>query len=120
MYNYIIVGLGGALGCMLRYFLWVNVLSGRAGAATLLANVLASVVLGVVVGYINIHPQTTVRLLVVVGFCGGLSTFSTFSYETLQFIFAQKYDIALQNVITNIAGTVLAIAAGMWAAQKIF
>ncbi|MEK6782763.1 MAG: fluoride efflux transporter CrcB [Bacteroidota bacterium] len=82
------VFLGGGLGSALRFGLgkWINALhSHHFPFGTLIVNIMACLLLGLVIGLAD-HKQLftpTVRLFWTVGFCGGFSTFSTFSNETL-------------------------------------
>ncbi len=85
----LIVFLGGGFGSVLRYLLskWISALHTQSFPwGTFTVNVIACLVLGVIVGVADqkqiISP--TMRLFWTVGFCGGFSTFSTFSIETLQ------------------------------------
>jgi fluoride exporter len=88
MKNFVLVFLGGGLGSGIRYAIsrWIS--SGYAQLfpiATLISNVIACFVLGLVVGLADEKQLLTPasRLFWTVGFCGGFSTFSTFSNETL-------------------------------------
>src|SRR5437867_4201937 len=83
----IYVGLGGAAGSVVRYALTVSV-QGRAAAgfpiATLLINIAGSFLLGGLMGYFaeEATASAELRLLLTSGFCGGFTTFSTFTWET--------------------------------------
>jgi CrcB protein len=87
----LLVGLGGGLGAISRYLLAVR-LYGQFGVdfpwGTLGVNVLASLALGVILGLVEerdmFTPQT--RTLLTTGFLGGMSTFSTFIFESWQFV----------------------------------
>jgi len=87
-YDIILVFVGGGVGSTLRFLLgrWVNALHGHHFPfGTLSVNIVACLLLGFVVGIADhrelISPAA--RLFWTVGFCGGFSTFSTFSAETL-------------------------------------
>jgi CrcB protein len=83
------VGLGGAAGSIVRYALSVT-LQSRAGTgfpvATFSINVVGSFLLGALMGYFSEEATTApeVQLLLTSGFCGGFTTFSTFSWEAFR------------------------------------
>ncbi len=85
----LIVFLGGGLGSVVRFLLskWISALHTQNFPwGTLTVNVVACLAVGLIVGLAD-HRQIispTMRLFWAVGFCGGFSTFSTFSIETLQ------------------------------------
>jgi CrcB protein len=86
--NIILVFIGGGLGSVARYLMgrWVNTLHTLTFPfATLVINIIACFVLGFVVGLADDRQSisTASRLFWTVGFCGGFSTFSTFSNESL-------------------------------------
>jgi CrcB protein len=92
MKTFFLVFLGGGIGSLARYFLGKIIqanLSTYFPLATLIINILASFILGFFVGKI-ITPNDSLRAFVAIGFCGGFSTFSTFSNESLQMILNGK------------------------------
>lgn len=114
MISWLAVGIGGAIGSIVRYLVgeWA---SGKLGAAfpwgTLLINGLGSLVLGVIVGATaagRLPPSG--KLLLGTGFCGGFTTFSTFSVETMALL--EKNELATAALyLTSSVGLGLAGAA---------
>jgi CrcB protein len=84
------IGLGGAVGSILRYVIGgaVQRLSARGfPVGTLFVNVLGCIIIGVLLQrFMNEEPSGATRAALVVGFCGGFTTFSTFSAETIGLI----------------------------------
>ena len=115
---YLLVFVGGGTGSLLRY------LTGRLLPATLtgspfpnailVVNLVASFALGAVVGWlINRAGGEETRLLIGVGFCGGLSTFSSFSYDTVVLLQQDRVGAALLNIGLNVVLCLLASAGGL-------
>ncbi|HEX8630070.1 MAG TPA: fluoride efflux transporter CrcB [Catenuloplanes sp.] len=102
----LLVVLGGAVGAPLRYLV-DRAVRARLGspfpAGTFLANVAGSLLLGVLSGAATALPPG-VGPLVGTGFCGALSTYSTFGYETLRLV----EDGAHRYAVANVLGSVLA------------
>jgi CrcB protein len=104
---------GGAFGAIARHLTDVSVRSRRGGGfpwGTLIANVLGSLVLGAVSGLAAGTLAPWVSHLVGVGFCGALTTYSTFGYETVRLASAGAWWYALANAGT----TVLAGLGACW------
>jgi len=122
MQTFLLVGLGGFLGANARY--WVGVwVADRWGTAfplgTLLVNVIGSLVLAFFLtlasGRLSISTQA--RLFLATGFLGGFTTFSSFSYETVQLAEQSGWGAALGNVGANMILGLLAAILGVVAAR---
>jgi len=116
MTDYLLVFLGGGLGSMLRLALSkYNALSTTLlPVGTMLANLLSSIILGLVIGWISsrAHLPPSFRVFFAVGFCGGFSTFSTFSFETFYFLKTGQPVFALLNVGISVISCVVGVYAG--------
>ncbi|SDK33050.1 CrcB protein [Lentzea albidocapillata subsp. violacea] len=105
----LVVFLGAALGAPTRYLLDRFVQSRHSSDfpfGTLTVNVVGCLLIGFVVG-------TSWMPLLGVGFCGGLTTYSTFSYETVKLLEAERYRSALLNVLISVVLGVGAAAVGL-------
>jgi fluoride exporter len=106
--------LGGAIGAPLRYLTDVFVQSRHSTSfpvGTLLVNVFGSLVLGVIAGLVGSTTSSWVFALVGTGFCGALTTFSTFSFETVRLAQEGSMIKAAVNAFASVA-----VALGMCAA----
>jgi CrcB protein len=122
--KYIVVGLGGALGAIARY--WFSALIGerfptRFPLGTLVINVSGSFIIGffltLVSERLNIHPNW--RLGVAVGFVGAYTTFSTFEFETFRLLETGSGISGFMNVILSLMLGFLAVWAGIALARQI-
>lgn len=87
--NILLVFLGGGFGCTGRYLvsLLLSKYKDNLGGFpihTMTANFIGCLCIGLIIGYLSKNPNNTVQLLLVTGFCGGFTTFSTFSSEILK------------------------------------
>ncbi|MEO5921199.1 MAG: CrcB family protein [Pseudolysinimonas sp.] len=102
----------GAAGALLRYGVSraFRQSPARLPWAVLIVNVLGSIVAGIAVGLSFSDPHGALRLIVVSGFAGGLSTFSTFSVETMQLAIEGRWRMAIGSVAANVVGGATAFA----------
>ena len=110
------VALGSALGGMARYGVstWASVWSsGPFPWPTFVVNVVGSLVMGAVAAA---SGHETFRLFVMVGLCGGFTTFSAFSLQTLDLLRAGQWAAAAANAVLSVMGCVVAVALGHAAA----
>ncbi|WP_127794637.1 fluoride efflux transporter CrcB [Agromyces sp. LHK192] len=104
----------GAIGAVARYGLSraLPVRDGRIPLGILIANVAGSAVAGVVIGLAErAAVGDDVRVVLVTGFCGGLTTFSTWTVETVELALARRARAAVANVAVTLAAGLAACAA---------
>lgn len=86
----LLVFIGGGVGSVARYLLgrWLNNIENIIPYGTMLANVLGSLLIGIILGYLakTSSVSQTQSLLLASGFCGGFTTFATFTYENHLFL----------------------------------
>lgn len=116
--NIILVGLGGALGSVVRYLISVLVYSGKTQLfpwSTLLTNFMGCLLLGLLLGYFqkNDNQYQELKLLLAIGVCGGITTFSTFSAETLNLLQSGNLLAAGLYAISSFVGGVLLLYLGV-------
>jgi len=111
------ISLGAALGALLRWMLGtkLNGLFPTVPPGTLAANLVGGYVIGVAIAFFawfsTLAPEW--RLLVVTGFCGGLTTFSTFSAEIVTLLREEQLLWALAAIAAHVIGSVLMTFAGI-------
>jgi len=112
------IALAGAAGTLAR-FGTERLVQGR--LATLLVNLVGSLILGFVVHYATRSGSITpeVRSAVTIGFCGGLTTLSTFSYESLALLVKGQYPRAALYMGATIIGCLGAVLGGMALADRL-
>ena len=115
------VGIGAALGAVARWVLglWLHNSASTLPWGTLAANLVGAYLIGVVLGCFLQFPDTPawLRLFVTTGFLGGLTTFSTFSAETISLLERGHYAAALGYTSVSILGALALTAVGLWTVQ---
>lgn len=111
------VGAGAVLGAWLRWLLayWLNPRLAHLPLGTLAANLAGGYLIGIAMAAFALNPSVSPlwRLLLVTGFLGGLTTFSTFSAESVVLLQGQQWGAALLHVVLHLGGSVLATFAGI-------
>jgi CrcB protein len=120
----VLVALGGAAGSILRYLTDRRVQAWRDSPfpfGTLTVNLVGSFILGFLSGWL-LHgaEPSSVRSLVAVGFCGGLTTFSTFGYETVRLVMEKARPYAVLNVLVTVVAGLASGALGLLLATVVF
>ncbi|MDN3293304.1 fluoride efflux transporter CrcB [Streptomyces ficellus] len=122
--NWLLVVVGGAVGAPLRY-LTDRAVQARHGTVfpwgTFTVNVVGCLVLGVVTGAVAAGAASSAwRLLLGTGLCGALTTYSTFSYETLRLVEGRARLFAVVNVVGSVVAGLGALLAGLWMADALW
>jgi CrcB protein len=125
--TYLLVALGGAIGSVTRA--WVSVMAVRLVGAgfpwgTMVINIVGSLVIGMVAAS-ALSPTRTlitqeVRIFLMVGFCGGFTTFSSFSLQTFELLREGRPAAALANIALSVVICIAAASAGYLGTTAIF
>jgi fluoride exporter len=111
------VAIGGALGCLLRWYLAIllNRYFPAIPPGTVAANFIGCYVIGVGIALFATSPSIAPewRLFVTTGFCGGLTTFSTFSVEVVTLLQAGRVGYAFGAMALHLIGSLLMTFAGI-------
>lgn len=118
----LMVGAGGFVGAVARYTLsdWVHRFSkGSFPHGTLIVNVLGCFFIGILMGWVQVRHDLTPnqRLILITGFLGSLTTFSTFGYETLALLENGYLKLGLGNIATNLVLGILSVYLGVIAVK---
>ena len=123
MTAFLAVGLGAALGAWLRWGLglWLNPVYPALPLGTLAANLIGGFSIGLVIAWLTDHPALPpeVRLFLITGLLGGLTTFSTYSAEVVMALSRGLWLSASLIAFTHMAGSFLATALGFYSIRLI-
>ena|SRR6218665_2362535 len=108
MNNILLVFLGGGIGSLLRFGIAELVKANVKSAfplATLCSNICSCLILAVTIGFFSakLVENPSLRLFIIVGICGGFSTFSAFSYDTVLLMRSGNLGIAIINILLSVA-----------------
>ncbi len=114
--SYLMVFLGGGAGSLLRYIIFRSLVPTHAFPfPALIVNVVSSFLLGIIMGVFLLKGSFNehIRLLLTIGFCGGFSTFSAFSYDNYMLLTSGHWIMAFLNISLSILICLAAITGGM-------
>ncbi len=113
--QWLAVGAGAVLGAWSRWGLGLVLNASVIPLGTLLANLLGGLLMGIALALFISTPQhSEVRLFVMTGFLGGLTTFSTFSAEAFNLLHKQEYAWASLHILGHVFGSLAMTALGFW------
>jgi CrcB protein len=119
----IVIAIGASVGAWLRWLLGIklNALFPTIPPGTVVANMVGGYLIGLTIAFLAASPSLSPewRLLIITGFCGGLTTFSTFSSETVTLIQEGKLLWALGSISLHVVGSLAMTAAGLLSYQVI-
>jgi fluoride exporter len=118
IWAFVSIGIGAAVGAWLRWGLglWLNPVFPTLPLGTLAANLMGGYLIGLSIAFFAQQPGLSPewRLLIITGFLGGLTTFSTFSAEIFTLLSRQQWGWGALSVSLHLAGSVLMTAFGVW------
>ncbi len=116
-YALLAIGIGAACGAWLRWGLglWLNPALSELPLGTLAANLVGGYLIGVAIAFFMQHPGLAPewRLFIITGFLGGLTTFSTFSAETVTLLLRGQYAWGSAIIVTHLGGSLLMTVLGI-------
>lgn len=117
LYAFLAIGIGSAFGAWLRWGLglWLNPALPELPLGTLSANLIGGYLIGLAVAFFTQYPGLSPewRLLIITGFLGGLTTFSTFSAETVTLLLRGQYAWGSAIIISHLGGSLLMTVLGI-------
>ena len=121
--GFLLVGIGAVLGAWLRWFLGValNAANPNLLLGTLAANLIGGYLVGVAVEYLSAQGglPVEIRLFVITGFLGGLTTFSSFSAEAVGLLMESRYGWAALMISSHLIGSIIMTVLGIFTVRSI-
>jgi len=122
MKDLLLVGLGGFIGSVFRYGVGLSTTKffhGNFPLGTLVVNITGSLIIGLLAGYfLKNQSQQAMSLFLITGFCGGFTTFSTFSFDNLKLIKEGMISTFALYGLGSLLFGILFCAAGFWITYK--
>jgi fluoride exporter len=117
----LVIALGGGVGAMLRWgtTVWLNPMAWPFAAGTLAVNLVGGLLIGFSLVWFQRMPNELLRLALVTGLLGGLTTFSSFSSESLTLLMRGEVGVALAHTLVHVLGGLGCAALGWWLGRMV-
>ncbi|MFL2628838.1 MAG: fluoride efflux transporter CrcB [Candidatus Marisimplicoccus sp.] len=121
MKEVLLVFLGGGLGSSLRWLINKFIPSDTFPYSTISVNLIGCLLIGILAGYLLSHDnfKSDIYSLLVIGFCGGLTTFSAFALDNYNLIKSNDFFNTILYITLSVAGCIIMIYTGFYIIQKI-
>ena len=123
MPNLFWIAIGGAFGSIVRYSLSLAfpLEAGQFPKSTFLSNVIASILVGIIAGLLisKFNDEHWLKYFLLIGFCGGFSTFSSYALEIYKMNLSGTYFLAFTYAIGSVLASVIAVFFGFWISKMI-
>ena len=121
MKEVLLVFLGGGLGSSFRWLINKIIPSDTFPYSTISVNLIGCLLIGILAGYLlsHSHFKSDMYSLLVVGFCGGLTTFSAFTLDNYNLIKSNDFFNTILYITLSVAGCIIMVYAGFYIIQKI-
>lgn len=117
MMQWLLVFFGGGIGSLVRYFIGKSLVHSSSSflpLATILANIISCFIMGIAIQkYLNQQVGDPIKWLIIIGFCGGMSTFSTFAFEIFEYIQKGQIAIGFTYIVLSIFLGIFMLILGM-------
>lgn len=121
MKEVLLIFLGGGLGSSFRWVINKLVPSDSFPYSTISVNLIGCLLIGILAGYLLTHNhfKSDIYPLLVVGFCGGLTTFSAFALDNYNMIKSNDFFNSILYITLSVAGCIIMVYVGFYIIQKI-
>ena len=121
MKEILLIFLGGGLGSSFRWLINKLIPSDTFPYSTISVNLIGCLLIGILAGYLITHNhfKSDIYPLLVVGFCGGLTTFSAFALDNYNMIKSNDFFNSILYITLSVAGCIIMVYVGFYIIQKI-
>ena len=120
----IYIVIGGGIGALLRYFTSQfvnNIFNKDFSLGTVFVNCVGALLIGFLINIFDPHGiNTKLKLLIITGFLGGYTTFSTYSFETVNYFLNGNIKYGILNIVLNNILCIFFVLLGLWLNKLIF